>query len=341
MTLNTTPLTRRGLLLTGAALGAGILAGCTSTPPQDASTPAATDAAPNPTGTPATGVQAQGDRYGVGLYNTRQVADELVWIGEEVQSFKGGEHKRVLITGSTAGAGQLAAAYLLKRGHTVVAHARNEQRAADVHRDLPGLEDVVIGDLLDLEQTRALAGQINALGGFDVIIHNAGEYGLPDGELLNSNSLSPYLLTALVTPPQQLSYLSSDLHLGGGLRLDEVRSGEGIGYGDSKLHMAMIATAAARVWPDRQINAVAPGWIPTLMGFHNGNTTTPDSLRDGYMTQVWLAEGVEPGSDVTGEFLFHQQVETRVNELVHDTQAQDQLLASCAERTGVEFPAES
>lgn len=334
MTLTTAPLTRRGLLLTGAALGAGILAGCTSTPPQDAPTPAPRDAAPDPTG-----VQAQGDQYGVGLYNTRQVADELMWIDENVQPLDG-DRKRILITGSTAGAGQLAAAYLLKRGHTVVAHARNEQRAADVHRDLPGLEDVVIGDLLDLEQTRALAGQINALGRFDVIIHNAGEYGLPDSDLLNSNSLAPYLLTALVTPPRQLSYLSSDLHLGGGLRLDEVRSGEGIGYGDSKLHMAMIATAAARLWPDRQVNAVAPGWIPTLMGFHNGNTTTPDSLRDGYMTQVWLAEGVEPGSDVTGEFLFHQQVETRVNELVYDTRAQDQLLAAYAERTGVAFPTE-
>ncbi|MFD1145999.1 Rossmann-fold NAD(P)-binding domain-containing protein [Saccharothrix hoggarensis] len=120
-----------------------------------------------------------------------------------------------------------------------------------------------------------------------------------------------------------------------------MRSGGGISYGDSKLHMAMTATAAARLWPQRQVNAVAPGWIPTLIGFHNGNTTTPDSLREGYMTQVWLAEAVEPGSDVTGEFLFHQQVETRVNELVHDAQAQDQLLAAYAERTGVAFPAAS
>ncbi|MDR6438680.1 NAD(P)-dependent dehydrogenase (short-subunit alcohol dehydrogenase family) [Paenarthrobacter nicotinovorans] len=339
MTLDTTSLTRRALLLSGAALGAGILAGCTSALRQDSSSPVPMGSASNPAETPINGVRAQGDRYGVGLYNTQQVADELVWIDQNVQPLKGGEQKRVLITGSTAGAGQLAAAYLLKRGHTVVAHARNKQRAADVRRDLPGLEDVVVGDLLDLEQTRALAGHINALGGFDAIIHNAGEYGLSDRELLNSNSLSPYLLTALVTPPQQLSYLSSDLHLGGSLKLNEVRSGNGIGYGDSKLHMAMIAMAAARVWPDRQVNAVAPGWIPTLMGFHNGNTSTPDSLRDGYMTQVWLAEGIEPGSDVTGGFLFHQQVETRVNELVHDTQAQGQLLAAYAERTGVAFPA--
>ncbi|MCK1690230.1 hypothetical protein [Bradyrhizobium sp. 145] len=88
------------------------------------------------------------------MYNTQEVADELVYIGENVQPLDG-EPKRVLITGSTAGAGQLAAAYLLKRGHTVVAHARNAQRAADVRRDLPGLEEVIIGDLRHLDQTRA------------------------------------------------------------------------------------------------------------------------------------------------------------------------------------------
>ncbi|MCI1746731.1 MAG: SDR family NAD(P)-dependent oxidoreductase [Acidipropionibacterium sp.] len=272
--------------------------------------------------------------YGVGIYNTQQVADELVWIDQNIHRAEG-KTKHVLITGSTGGLGQLAAAYLMKRGHTVVAHARNAQRAADVRRDLPGLESVVTGDLLDLDQTRALAKQINALGTFDVIIHNAGEYGLPDSQLLRSNSLSPYLLTALVTPPGQLSYLSSDLHMGGRLQLDEVRSGGGISYGDSKLHMAMIATAAARLWPNRHVNAVAPGWVPTRMGFHDGNSTTPDSLREGYMTQVWLAEGVEQGSDVTGEFLFHRRVETRVNDLVHDTSAQDRLLAAYAEQTGV------
>lgn len=327
MTLETTTMTRRGLLLSGAVLGAGALTACMGTS-------AGGDARPSAPGASDSDLAPQGDRYGVNVYNTQEVADELVWIDENVQPLDG-EHKRVLITGSTAGAGQLAAAHLLARGHTVVAHARDDQRATDVRRDLPGLEDVVTGDLLDLEQTRALAKQINDLGEFNVIIHNAGEYGLSDGDLLNANSLSPYLLTALVTPPRQLSYLSSDLHLSGSLKLDEVRSGRGIGYGDSKLHMAMIATAAARLWPDRQVNAVAPGWIPTLMGFHNGNATTPDSLRGGYMTQVWLAEGLEPGSGVTGEFLFHQRVETSVNALVHDAAAQDRLLAAYADHTGV------
>ncbi|WP_269936713.1 SDR family NAD(P)-dependent oxidoreductase [Arthrobacter sp. HY1533] len=332
----TVKVTRRTFFLSATVLGTGLLAACTSSPDPIGNT--STPTTPSATETNGSGLLPQGDLYGVGIYNTQQVADELRYIEQNIQPLTGSDTKRVLITGSTGGIGQLAAAYFLRRGHRVVVHARNEQRAADVRRDLPGLEDVVIGDLLDLNQTRALAEHINGLGGFDVIIYNAGEYGLTGPEILNANSLSPYLLTALVsTPREQLMYLSSDLHLGGSLMLDEVRSGDGITYGDSKLHLAMIAAAAARRWPDIQVNAIAPGWIPTLMGFHNGNATTPDSLRDGYMTQVWLAESAEPGSDITGEFLFHRQVETRVNDFVHDTDAQEQLVAAYAERTGVAF----
>lgn len=325
--------------MSATALGVASLAACADAPapvetPSNRFTTASAPPSTEPTSTD-TGPTASGDLYGVGVYNTQQVADELRYIEENIPPLAG-EAKRILITGSTGGIGQLAAAYFLRQGHTVVAHARSEQRAADVRRDLPGLEDVVIGDLLDLDQTRVLAEQINARGVFDIIIHNSGEYGLPQDQILNANSLSPYLLTALVTiPREQLMYLTSDLHLGGSLKLDEVRQGGGITYGDSKLHMAMIATATARRLPELKVNVIAPGWIPTLMGFHDGNATTPDSLREGYMTQIWLADGTEPGSDVTGEFLFHQQVETRVNDLVYDADAQDQLMAAYAENTGV------
>lgn len=46
-------------------------------------------------------------------------------------------------------------------------------------------------------------------------------------------------------------------------------------------------------------------------------------------------EATEPGSDITGEYLFHQEIDRRVNDLVHDTDAQNQLLAAYAEDTGV------
>ncbi|MFD1145998.1 NAD(P)H-binding protein [Saccharothrix hoggarensis] len=161
MTLETTALTRRGLLLTAAAFGVGALPACTSAPQQGTATPAPSRPAPDQRETSGD-LLPRGELYGVGVYNTQEVADELRWIAENVRP-AGGETKRILITGSTGGAGQLAAAHLLKRGHAVVAHARNEQRDADIRRDLPGLEDVVLGDLLDPDQTKAPAEQINAL----------------------------------------------------------------------------------------------------------------------------------------------------------------------------------
>ncbi|MEU4453031.1 SDR family NAD(P)-dependent oxidoreductase [Nocardioides sp. NPDC023903] len=310
-------MTRRTLLISAAALGAGAMAACTSSQSD---------------GGKAT---ARSDRFGVGTYNTQEVADELRYVEENIRPSTETDTKRILITGSTGGIGQLAAAYLLARGHSVVAHARNEQRAADVRRDLPAVADVVIGDLLDLDQTRALATQINELPRFDVIIHNAGEYGIANREILNANSLSPYLLTSLVNPSADaLVYLTSDLHLGGDLELDELRGdGADITYDDSKLHVATLAMAVARRRPDIRVNAVAPGWVPTKMGFHNG-PYAPDDLRAGYMTQVWLAEGNEGARRITGNFLFHQKPETQVHTAVHDPQAQDDLLAAYAQRTG-------
>ena len=54
---------------------------------------------------------------------------------------------RIFITGSSAGLGQLAAELLIKQGHQVVLHARNEQRAHDARNKVPDAEDALTGDL--------------------------------------------------------------------------------------------------------------------------------------------------------------------------------------------------
>lgn len=232
-----TELTRRTLLISAVVGGIGVLAGCTPSPiPTSA-----------PDGTPSA-APGEGERFGVGRYNTRDVADELMHIEQTVQPMTDGEMKRVFITGATGGLGQLAAAYLLQRGHHVVVHARNEQRAADVRRDLPNVEDVVIGDLSNLDEVEALASQINERGPFDVIIHNAGEYDQPGEVILNVNVLAPYILTCLVDPPAHVMYLTSSLNNAGDLRSDAVRAGGAeFTYNDSKLHILMLALAVNRL----------------------------------------------------------------------------------------------
>jgi NAD(P)-dependent dehydrogenase (short-subunit alcohol dehydrogenase family) len=81
---------------------------------------------------------------------------------------------RFFITGSSDGLGSLAARALIKRGHAVVLHARNDQRAKDAKDACPDAETVLVGDLSSFQETKELAKKVNELGKFDVVIHNAG-----------------------------------------------------------------------------------------------------------------------------------------------------------------------
>lgn len=279
------------------------------------------------------------NRFGLGTYNTKQVVEELLYIERNTDLIDEAHKKRILVTGSTGGLGQLTAMYLIERGHEVVVHARNESRAKDVRKDLPDAFGVVLGDFSDLEQTRQMADQINEFGRFDVIIHNVGVYGAPADKMLKVNSLSPYILTSMVKKPQHLIYITSDLHRSGSLKFGEIVSDRpNITYGDTKLQLITLAMTVSRYWPDIHVNAIRPGWVPTLMGFHNGNATTPDSLRKGYMTYIWLAEGLEDGTDVTGGYFFQSKVENSFNSIIHNETMQDQLMQAYETKTGISFP---
>src|SRR6202161_903638 len=136
---------------------------------------------------------------------------------------------RVFITGSSDGLGRMAAQLLLDQKHSVVLHARDEQRAKEVMSAGFGAEATVIGDLSSIAQPQDVAQQINALGVFDAVIHNAGvgyrepkrvetEDGVP--EVFGTNVLAPFVLTALIERPARLVYLSSGMHHGAIAALD-------------------------------------------------------------------------------------------------------------------------
>src|ERR1700691_4101482 len=157
---------------------------------------------------------------------------------------------RVFITGSSDGLGRMAAQLLIEQGRSVVVHARNEQRGREALSAVPGAETVVIGDLTSIAQTRNVAEQVNALGSFDAVIHNAGigyreprriatEDGLP--QVFAVNTLSPYILIALIKRPKRLVYLSSGLHQNGDASLNDLawerRPWNGTqAYSDIKFH---------------------------------------------------------------------------------------------------------
>jgi NAD(P)-dependent dehydrogenase (short-subunit alcohol dehydrogenase family) len=241
---------------------------------------------------------------------------------------------RILITGSADGLGQLSAKSLADQGHKVVLHARNSERGRYAKQKVPGAEQVISGDLSDIEETKNVAYEANVLGGFDAVIHNAGVYQASPKEIFMVNTIAPYILTCLIQKPRRLIYLSSGMHLQGHANLEDFKKDSPrISYSDSKLYVLMLCMAVARTWSDVYANAVDPGWVPTKMGGQGA----PDDLKKGYETQTWLAISNDSVVKVSGCY-FHHQTERRYNPQAGDIMLQEKILSLCGDITGIPFP---
>jgi NAD(P)-dependent dehydrogenase (short-subunit alcohol dehydrogenase family) len=254
---------------------------------------------------------------------------------------------RVFVTGSADGLGLMAAELLLRESHSVTLHARSEQRAADLRGRVPDAQHVMVGDLASIEQMLSVAEQANATGRFDAVIHNAGVgyreprrietvHGL--AHVFAINVLAPYLLTASMTRPNRLVYLSSGMARGGDPDLADpqwtTRRWAGAqAYSDSKLFDILMAFGVARHWQGAFSNSVEPGWVPTKMG----GAGAPDDLSLAPVTQAWLAVSDDPAATVTAQHFYHQHPRGTAPE-VHSAEYQDALLDYCASLTGTPLP---
>jgi NAD(P)-dependent dehydrogenase (short-subunit alcohol dehydrogenase family) len=241
----------------------------------------------------------------------------------------------------------MAADLLVSQGHRVVLHARNADRAKDARRDLPQTEAIVVGDIETVAGAKDIAAQVNALGRFDAVIHNAA-VGYREGHRLTAdglphvfaiNTLSAYVLTALIERPERLIYLSSGMHRQAQANLDDVlwkkrRWNGSTAYAESKLHDAMLAFAIARRWPGVLSNSLEPGWVPTKMG----GPGAPDDMDQAHRTQAWLAAASDPKAHITGEYFYHLK-RMAPNPQAHAPALQDRLIAICSEISGVALPA--
>ncbi|UFH60488.1 SDR family NAD(P)-dependent oxidoreductase [Sulfurovum mangrovi] len=239
---------------------------------------------------------------------------------------------KIFITGSSDGLGLLAAKMLMEQGHEVILHARNTERAKDAKMLLPEAKCVLIADLSDMEETKQLAEELNALGPCDAIIHNAGVYQADRPTIFAVNVLAPYILTAMITRPQRLIYIGSNMHPQGSVVTNALSLETGVSYSDSKLQVLTLAKAVARKWPGIYVNTVDPGWVPTKMG----GSAARDDLDEGAGTQVWLASSED--ALCSGRYLFHRR-EVPYDSRADDEDLQEQLIARCEEISGIKLPA--
>ncbi|KAK7917476.1 hypothetical protein PG985_011084 [Apiospora marii] len=198
---------------------------------------------------------------------------------------------KIFITGSADGLGLLAAQALVKRGHAVYLHARNDSRAQDARRGCPEAKDVLVGDLSSVDDTKRLAAQLNDQGPWDAIVHNAGLMNThvdanKKNDMFFVNTVAPYVLTCLIQPPPgRYVFLSSSMHQGGDPSLPDIESS---GYSDTKLHNILLAKWFARhLKGGVDCTSMDPGWVPTKMG----GAGATDDIEKSVATYVLLAEG--------------------------------------------------
>jgi len=255
---------------------------------------------------------------------------------------------RVFVTGSADGLGKMAAELLIEQGYKVVLHARSAARAEETRKKVGGAEHIVVGDLSSIAETKSVADQVNRLGRFDAVIHNAGigyrepklvktVDGLP--QLFAVNTLAPYLLTALITMPKRLVYLSSGMHHGAGSHLDDMlwekrRWNGSQAYAETKFHDVLLSFAVARLFPEVKSNSLEPGWVPTKMG----GAGAPDDIEKAHRTQVWLATSDEPAATVSGRYFFHQKLRDP-DPATKDVERQYLLLDLCRKVSGIALSA--
>jgi NAD(P)-dependent dehydrogenase (short-subunit alcohol dehydrogenase family) len=191
-----------------------------------------------------------------------------------------------LITGANRGLGKEAARQLVAVGHTVYIGARDEALGRATAAEL-GARSVQL-DVTDDASVASAFAQLEADGGLDVLVNNAGiamlARGGPDALLVfDTNAVSIVRVTEAALPLLKKSANPVVVNVSSALgsfaaNHDPARPASHVSaivYGASKAAVSMLTVQYARAEPEIRFNAVEPGYTATELGGHDNSQGRP------------------------------------------------------------------
>ncbi|WP_335979696.1 MULTISPECIES: SDR family NAD(P)-dependent oxidoreductase [Streptomycetaceae] len=199
-----------------------------------------------------------------------------------------------LITGANKGLGRETARRLLAAGHTVYVGSRDPERGRRTAEEL-GARTVVI-DVTDDASVAAAAAAIEADGGLDVLINNAGIEARTEGNgiigaaeltvdtmrpLFETNVFGTVRVTHAFLPLLGRSAAPVIVNVSSGLASLTGLSTPGtpgyaypgVAYPVSKTAVNALTVQYAKAFPEIRINAVEPGFTATDLNGRTGTQT--------------------------------------------------------------------
>ncbi len=222
-----------------------------------------------------------------------------------------------LITGANKGIGYETARQLIAAGHEVWIGSRDGGRGREAAGRLGA--GLVVLDVTDGESVAAAVRTVEAAGGLDVLVNNAGVEGRGPGnavigagevtaeqmqEVFATNVFGTVQVTHAFLPLLGRSASPVIVNVGSGLaslsRISDPGSRThfypGVAYPASKAAVNMVTVQFAKAFPQMRINAVEPGFTKTDL---NGNTGT-QTVEQGAAIIVRMARLGQDGP--TGGF---------------------------------------
>ena len=285
------------------------------------------------------------------------------------------QNKTILITGATAGIGEVTALELARTGATVVGVGRNPAKCAAVAdriRQATGNSRVefLVADLSVQAQVRRLAAEVcQTYDRLDLLINNAGVMMCPYAQTrdgfeiqFGTNHLGHFALTLRLLPllaqarDSRVVTVSSLAHKRGKLDFSDLgwsrrRYSTVQAYCDSKLANLYFTYELARrieaAGANPKVTAAHPGWTATDLQRHLGifkhlNPLFGQSIVMGALPTLRAAiDDAEPG-DYFGPDGFLEQkghpVEVRSTALARNAEAARRLWSLSEEMTGLRYP---